>query len=58
VSSGPLIAGLAPPWEAAPAPVPSAPLPSASVPGAPAPVRAEGSSGIDKWLIDRLFGRR
>lgn len=52
-SSGPLIAGLTPPWGARPAPVPSA-----SVPNTPAPVRAEGAGGIDSWLIDRLFGSR
>jgi penicillin-binding protein 1A len=54
VSSGPLIAGLTPPW-GAPSMTPPAPVPQTQT---PTPVRAEGAGGIDTWLIDRLFGRR
>ena len=53
LSNAPPVAGLFPsfgaPWSAPPAPVPN--------PGPPRPTPASGS-GIDNWLIDRLFGRR
>jgi penicillin-binding protein 1A len=55
VSRGPLVAGLTPPFGN-----PFAPQrPPAPVSDAEAPVRpAAASSGLDNWLIDRLFGRR
>jgi hypothetical protein len=52
VSGGPLIAGL-PPFGN------SRMTPPAAVPSSEGPVQAASAdSGIDNWLINRLFGRR
>jgi penicillin-binding protein 1A len=51
-SSGPLSAGLLPPFGASFSP------PPAPVRNADAEVRPVAEGGIDSWLIDRLFGRR
>ena len=48
LSSGPLTAGLFPPWG----------RPPAAMPSPEAEVRPTPAGGIDSWLIDRLFGRR
>jgi len=54
VSRGPLTASLVPPFGNPFAPQrPQAPVSDAEGPARPAPA----SSGLDSWLIDRLFGR-
>ena len=57
LAAAPAVAGLRLPWEPQPATAPaSTPIPDAGV-RATTGVRPEESSGMDTWLLDRLFGR-